>query len=94
MKRGEAGANVTNRVLVIRQARHRQAVQLHLQDLPCSEASPDGIVGLAGLTPYDLIILDLKLPGIDGLGSAAVVRAAATPILMLTLIQRAGSVLV
>ena len=45
-------------------------VQLHLQDLHCEvNLAFDGIVGLAEAEakPYDLIVLDLKLPGIDGL---------------------------
>ena len=64
-------------------------VQLHLQDLPCEVGLAfDGIVGLAEAEakPYDLIILDIKLPGIDGLEVCRRLRARGryTPILMLT----------
>jgi DNA-binding response OmpR family regulator len=64
-------------------------VQLHLQDLPCEVSLAfDGIVGLAEAEakPYDLVILDIKLPGIDGLEVCRRLRARGryTPILMLT----------
>lgn len=64
-------------------------VQLHVQDLPCEVSLAfDGIVGLAEAEakPYDLIILDIKLPGIDGLEVCRRLRARGryTPILMLT----------
>jgi DNA-binding response OmpR family regulator len=81
---------VTNRVLVIEDELDiAKLVQLHLQDLPCEVSLAfDGIVGLAEAEdkPYDLIILDLKLPGIDGLEVCRRLRARGryTPILMLT----------
>ena len=64
-------------------------VRLHLQDLPCQvKLAADGIVGLAEAEAkdYDLIILDLKLPGLDGLEVCRRLRARGTytPILMLT----------
>ena len=64
-------------------------VQLHLQDLRCEvNLAFDGIVGLAEAEakPYDLIVLDLKLPGIDGLEVCRRLRSRGryTPILMLT----------
>ena len=64
-------------------------VQLHLQDLPCEvRLAFDGVVGLAEAEakPYDLIVLDLKLPGLDGLEVCRRLRARGryTPILMLT----------
>ena len=66
-----------------------QLVRLHLQDLPCQvKLAADGIVGLAEAEAkdYDLIILDLKLPGLDGLEVCRRLRARGTytPILMLT----------
>ena len=66
-----------------------QLVRLHLQDLPCQvKLAADGIVGLAEAEAkdYDLIILDLKLPGMDGLEVCRRLRARSnyTPILMLT----------
>jgi DNA-binding response OmpR family regulator len=64
-------------------------VQLHLQDLPCEVSLAfDGIAGLAQAQAgaYDLIILDLKLPGMEGLEVCKRLRASGsyTPILMLT----------
>jgi len=64
-------------------------VDLHLRDLGYTvQIARDGIVGfqLAVSTPYDLIILDLMLPGIDGVTLCQRLRAKAnyTPILMLT----------
>jgi DNA-binding response OmpR family regulator len=64
-------------------------VELHLKDLGCqSELAFDGEEGLekALKTAYDLIILDLMLPGVDGMEICREVRAAKnnTPILMLT----------
>jgi len=64
-------------------------VKLQLSELSCCVTTAyDGIVGLAEAEsrPYDLIILDLMLPGIDGLEVCRRVRAKSgyTPILMLT----------
>ena len=64
-------------------------VKLHLEDIGCDVTQAfDGIVGLAEgeAKPYDLIILDLKLPGLDGLEVCKRLRAKGryTPILMLT----------
>jgi DNA-binding response OmpR family regulator len=64
-------------------------VKLHLKDLGCaSKLAFDGVTGLAEAQakPYDLIILDLMLPGIDGLEICRRLRGQAnyTPILMLT----------
>lgn len=64
-------------------------LEIHLKDLHCDVLSTDnGDDGLALITttPVDLIILDLMLPGIDGIEVCQKVRAAAiqTPILMLT----------
>ena len=77
-------------ILVIEDDRDiAQLVALHLQDLGCTV----GVVhnGHAGLiqaltTPYDLIILDLMLPGVDGLNICQQLRTRPnyTPILMLT----------
>jgi DNA-binding response OmpR family regulator len=79
-----------NRVLVIEDELDiAKLVQLHLQDLPCEvNLAFDGIVGLAEAEAkqYDLIILDLKLPGLEGLEVCKRLRARGryTPILMLT----------
>jgi DNA-binding response OmpR family regulator len=64
-------------------------VELHLRDLGCSVAiAADGPAGLrrAQAESFDLIILDLMLPGIDGLEICKRLRAGTdyTPILMLT----------
>lgn len=67
---------------------------LHLQDLGCAvEIAADGAQGLAratGSADWSLIVLDLQLPGVDGLEICRQVRGHAgyTPILMLT--ARAG----
>jgi DNA-binding response OmpR family regulator len=64
-------------------------VKLHLEDIGCEVTQAfDGIVGLAEgeAKPYDLILLDLKLPGLDGLEVCKRLRGKGryTPILMLT----------
>jgi DNA-binding response OmpR family regulator len=79
-------------VLVVEDEAHiRELVTLHLrlEGLSPSEAS-DGESGLsqARAQPFDLIILDLMLPGIDGVTVCRAIRRdspnADTPILMLT----------
>jgi len=64
-------------------------VKLQLTELSCTvKTAYDGIVGLAEAEsrPYDLIILDLMLPGMDGLDICRRIRGKGryTPILMLT----------
>lgn len=65
-------------------------VELHLGDLDCSvDIERDGNRGLLRATSgdYDLIVLDLMLPGVDGLEICRRVRSSANghvPILMLT----------
>jgi DNA-binding response OmpR family regulator len=64
-------------------------VRMHLKDLDCQiKLAGDGLIGLAEAESktYDLIILDLMLPGMDGLEICRRLRARAnyTPILMLT----------
>ena len=64
-------------------------VELHLQDLGYEvHLAHDGVVGLndALSKPYDLIILDLMLPGMEGLELCRNVRTKPnySPILMLT----------
>ncbi len=64
-------------------------LELHLCDLTYDvDLAFDGNTGWAQITsnPYDLIILDLMLPGIDGLEICRRIRAQTTytPILMLT----------
>jgi DNA-binding response OmpR family regulator len=64
-------------------------VKLQLEGLSCGvKLAYDGTVGLAEAEsrPYDLVILDLMLPGVDGLEICRRIRAKSryTPILMLT----------
>lgn len=64
-------------------------VELHIRDLGHAvRVVHDGTEGLAAAlaTPYDLIILDVMLPGMDGLDVCRQLRANPTyvPILMLT----------
>lgn len=78
------------RVLVIEDdADIAELTSIHLQDLGCQVFLADaGDVGyqLATQNVYDLIVLDIMLPGIDGLEVCRKLRAAeiACPILMLT----------
>jgi DNA-binding response OmpR family regulator len=67
----------------------QQLVQLHLRDMGCmTDVATDGEVGMekALKNKYDLIILDIMLPGVDGLEICKEVRSEKnyTPILMLT----------
>lgn len=67
----------------------QQLVTLHLRDLGClCDVASDGEVGLekALKNKYDLLILDIMLPGVDGLEICKEVRSEKnyTPILMLT----------
>jgi DNA-binding response OmpR family regulator len=78
------------RVLVIEDNKEiAELVRLHLVDLPCLvDVAGDGLDGLklAEAGVYDLVILDLMLPGMNGLDICKRLRAreAYTPILMIT----------
>ncbi|HSQ02800.1 MAG TPA: response regulator transcription factor, partial [Burkholderiales bacterium] len=66
-----------------------EIIRLHLEDLSYKvKLEHDGLAGLADAEahPYDLIILDLMLPGMDGLDICRRLRSKSvyTPILMLT----------
>jgi DNA-binding response OmpR family regulator len=66
-----------------------QLLKIHLAELSCTvKLAMDGVVGLAQAeaNQYDLIILDIMLPGMDGLEVCRRLRAKTnyTPILMLT----------
>jgi DNA-binding response OmpR family regulator len=81
---------MTHNVLVIEdQEDIGELVKLHLKDIDCRvKLAFDGLAGLAEAQAksYDLIILDVMLPGIDGLDICKRLRAKSnyTPILMLT----------
>lgn len=67
----------------------RSLLELHLKDIPCQvQSASHGNEGfaLARDTSYELIVLDLMLPGMDGLEICRKLRALDihTPILMLT----------
>ena len=80
----------TRKILVIEDDQYiAHIIQLHLRDMGCEVTlTHDGIKGLAAAETgaYDLIILDLMLPGLDGLELCRRVRTKPnyTPILMLT----------
>jgi DNA-binding response OmpR family regulator len=81
---------MSRRLLVIEDDRDiAHLLSLHLRDLGCEVTlAHDGTAGLAQALskPYDLIILDLMLPGIEGLELCRRLRTRVTytPILMLT----------
>jgi len=81
---------MSRNVLVIEDDRDiAQLVKIHVEGLHCRvKLAYDGTVGLAEAEggSYDLIILDLMLPGIDGLEITRRLRARTnyTPLLMLT----------
>ncbi len=78
------------KVLIIEDQREiADLVRLHLSDIDCrSSLAFDGPTGLAAATSnrYDLIVLDIMLPGESGLEICRRLRAGSdyTPILMLT----------
>ena len=78
------------RVLIIEDDRDiAQLVELHLKDLECrTEIARDGDSGLEKALKggFDLIILDLTLPGVDGLEICREIRSEKhyTPVLILT----------
>ena len=81
---------MTRRILVVEDDRDiAQLVELHLRDMGCEPVlAHDGAVALELATSehFDLLILDIMLPSVDGLEIARRVRASEryTPILMLT----------
>ena len=78
------------RILVIEDERDiANLIQLHLSDLNYAVTiAPDGNSGMrqAMSAPWDLIILDLRLPGLDGLEICRRIRQESqyVPVLMLT----------
>ena len=80
----------THKVLVVEDSQDlAHLLELHLRDINCAiDLASDGTIGLslALKNTYDLIILDLMLPGVDGLDICRQLRTRPqyTPILMLT----------
>lgn len=79
------------RVLVIEdEPDMAELLSLHLAELPAQvQAAGDGLLGLQAAQqqgPWDLIVLDLRLPGLGGLDVCRALRQAGdrVPILMLT----------
>ncbi|MBR9922252.1 MAG: response regulator transcription factor [Bacteroidetes bacterium] len=78
------------KVLVVEDDRDiTDLLEIHLKDLNCVlDKAYEGLAGLdfALKNPYDLIILDVMLPGLDGIEICRRIRAREvhTPILMLT----------
>jgi two-component system OmpR family response regulator len=81
---------MTRRVLVVEDEREiADLVKLHLEDLGCEvrvAADGPGALEKARSGGYDLIVLDLALPGMDGLEICRTLRSGRihAPILMLT----------
>jgi DNA-binding response OmpR family regulator len=86
----EEGSAMSRKILVVEDNKDlARLLEIHLRDLNYDvDLTFDGDAGWSQITsiPYDLIILDLMLPGIDGLEICRRVRAQSsyTPILMLT----------
>lgn len=86
----KSGETMTRHILVIEDNQDlAQLVKIHLQDLSYHvDLAHDGLAGLtmADARPYDLVILDLMLPGLDGMEICRHLRSKPiyTPILMLT----------
>jgi DNA-binding response OmpR family regulator len=80
------------RVLVVEDDEHiRELVELHLRLeglTPIGVKDGDEALGLARVDPFDLIVLDLMLPGLDGVTVCRAIRRDSrnreVPILMLT----------
>jgi two-component system response regulator HydG len=76
-------------LIVDDEAGHRQMLRAYLEDenFQVSEA-PDGLQAVVAIQerPFDLVLLDLKMPGLDGLEVLHRMRriTAATPIIMMT----------
>ena len=84
------GMNV-RRVLVVEDEHDiARLLRLHLEDLGCEvETCHEGLTGLTRAldgTAWSLLVLDLRLPGLDGMEICRQVRASSTytPIMMLT----------
>ncbi|MDZ7751988.1 MAG: response regulator transcription factor [Gammaproteobacteria bacterium] len=81
---------MSRRILIIEDNRDlADVVAMNLRDLAATiDVADDGVRGLAMAReqPYDLLILDLMLPGMEGLEICRVLRASEVyqPILMLT----------
>ena len=85
-------SNGMRRILVVEDARDiAELVQMHLCDLNYHvDVAFDGAAGLekALSQPYDLIVLDLMLPGVDGLEICRRLRARTEYVLILMLTSK------
>ncbi|HYI75890.1 MAG TPA: response regulator transcription factor [Gaiellaceae bacterium] len=64
----------------------RRALELEGYEVDLAESGEDALERLGGVTPADAVILDVLMPGIDGLEVCRTLRAGdnAVPVLMLT----------
>ena len=91
-----AGPTSPRRVLVVEDdASIRELLRLHLDlaGFTIEEAGEGSALERARATPFDLVLLDVMLPGLDGVSVCRAIRNGGpnvdTPILMLT--ARGGS---
>lgn len=69
------------RVLIVEDTDHVRTMLGHVMDLhgfevAGSAASGDEALAIAAATPFDVVVLDFKMPGMNGLETAARLRAA------------------
>lgn len=87
---GTSGSGTQRRVLIVEdESDLARVVKLHVEDIGCqARIAPTGelALDLALVNEFDLILLDVMLPGIDGLEVCRRLRARKqyTPVLMLT----------
>jgi DNA-binding response OmpR family regulator len=88
------GPESTRRILVIEDERDiAELIALHLADVPASVTlANDGLGGLeqALREGWDAIVLDIRLPGLNGLDLCRELRARASPVPILMLTARGG----
>jgi two-component system, OmpR family, response regulator MprA len=66
----------------------RRALELEGYEVELAESGEDALDSLGGLTPADAVILDVLMPGIDGLEVCRTLRAGANPVPVLMLTAR------
>jgi CheY-like chemotaxis protein len=80
------------RILVVDDERHMQRlIQFNLEKLGCTvqtTGSGEAALGLLQETPFDLLLIDLVMPGLDGFATVRALRAIPAlqplPVIMLT----------